>query len=121
MWLAPTNRQDAAHSDYARCQIPLTATHAIQVILMTSLDIRAALERHWAASDASDFETEHEIYCDDAILDYPQFRRTNPWQTTNPVFTGRSAEQKRFNVKRILGTDDLWITELVLTYDDQPS
>ena len=40
--------------------------------LMTSLDIRAALERHWAASDASDFETEHEIYCDDAILDYPQ-------------------------------------------------
>jgi ketosteroid isomerase-like protein len=35
---------------------------------MTSLDIRAALERHWAASDASDFETEHEIYCDDAIL-----------------------------------------------------
>ena len=72
MWLAPTNRQDAAHSDYARCQIPLTATHAIQVILMTSLDIRAALERHWAASDASDFETEHEIYCDDAILDYPQ-------------------------------------------------
>ena len=39
---------------------------------MTNLDIRAALERHWAASDASDFETEHEIYCDDAILDYPQ-------------------------------------------------
>jgi hypothetical protein len=39
---------------------------------MTSLDIRAALERHWAASDASDFETEHEIYCDDATLDYPQ-------------------------------------------------
>src|SRR6516164_5059145 len=29
--------------------------------------------------------------------------------------------KKRFNVKRILGTDDLWITELVLTYDDQPS
>jgi ketosteroid isomerase-like protein len=39
---------------------------------MTSLDIRAALERHWAASDVNDFETEHEIYCDDAILDYPQ-------------------------------------------------
>ena len=29
--------------------------------------------------------------------------------------------KKRFNVKRILGTDDLWITEFVLTYDGQPS
>ena len=32
-----------------------------------------------------------------------------------------SRTQKRFNVKRILGTDDLWITEFVLTYDGQPS
>ena len=34
--------------------------------------IRAALDRHWAASDANDFETEHEIYHDDAVLEYPQ-------------------------------------------------
>ena len=35
-------------------------------------DIRTALERHWAASEASDFETEHDIYHEDAVLDYPQ-------------------------------------------------
>jgi len=35
-------------------------------------NIRAALDRHWAASDANDFETEHEIYHDDAVLEYPQ-------------------------------------------------
>jgi hypothetical protein len=29
-------------------------------------EIRAALDRHWAASDADDFETEHEIYREDA-------------------------------------------------------
>ena len=34
--------------------------------------IRAALDRHWAASDADDFETEHEIYREDAVLEYPQ-------------------------------------------------
>ena len=34
--------------------------------------IRAALDRHWAASDASDFETEHLIYREDAVLEYPQ-------------------------------------------------
>ena len=35
-------------------------------------DIRAALDRHWAASDANDFEAEHQIYRDDAVLEYPQ-------------------------------------------------
>ena len=34
--------------------------------------IRTALDRHWAASDANDFEAEHEIYRDDAVLEYPQ-------------------------------------------------
>ena len=31
-----------------------------------------ALQRHWDASDAGDFEVEHEIYREDAVLDYPQ-------------------------------------------------
>jgi hypothetical protein len=34
--------------------------------------IRAALDQHWAASDADDFETEHRIYHEDAVLEYPQ-------------------------------------------------
>ena len=88
---------------------------------MTDPDIRAALERHWAASDVNDFKTEHEIYRDDAILDYPQSgerirgrRGIQQSQTAQP-------NKKRFAVKRILGKDDLWITELVLTYDGEPS
>ena len=36
--------------------------------------IRETLNRHWAASDANDFETEHQIYREDAVLDYPQSR-----------------------------------------------
>ena len=39
---------------------------------MDDRTVRAALERHWAASDASDFKVEHEIYREDAVLDYPQ-------------------------------------------------
>ena len=34
--------------------------------------VRAALQRHWEASDASDSNVEHEIYREDAVLDYPQ-------------------------------------------------
>ena len=88
---------------------------------MTSPDIRAALERHWAASDASDFETEHEIYRDDAILDYPQsgerIRGRRHIQLSRTV----QPNKKRFDIKRILGTGELWIREYVLTYDGQPS
>ena len=39
---------------------------------MDDRTVRAALQRHWEASDASDFEVEHEIYREDAVLDYPQ-------------------------------------------------
>jgi hypothetical protein len=41
-------------------------------IEMEDHDIRAALDRHWAASDANDFEAEHQIYREDAVLEYPQ-------------------------------------------------
>jgi ketosteroid isomerase-like protein len=39
---------------------------------MDDKTVRAALARHWEASDASDFEAEHDIYHRDAVLDYPQ-------------------------------------------------
>jgi ketosteroid isomerase-like protein len=39
---------------------------------MEDATLRAALKRHWDASDASDFDAEHEIYREDAVLDYPQ-------------------------------------------------
>ena len=39
---------------------------------MEDREIRADLDRHWAASDANDFETEHQIYREDAVLEYPQ-------------------------------------------------
>jgi hypothetical protein len=50
-------------------------------------EIRAALDRHWAASDANDFETEHRIYHEDAVLEYPQSgeRTQRPAQHTEPT------------------------------------
>ena len=39
--------------------------------------IRTVLDRHWLAADANDFSTEHEIYHEDAVLEYPQSARAN--------------------------------------------
>jgi hypothetical protein len=85
------------------------------------LDIRAALDRHWAASDANDFETEHEIYDDDAVLEYPQSGERIRGRRNIQASRAAQPNQKRFTVRRVLGAGDLWVTEFVLIYDGVPS
>ena len=84
-------------------------------------DVRAALERHWAASDANDFAAEHQIYEDHAVLEYPQSRERIRGRRGIQASRMAQPSRKRFTVRRILGGGDLWITELVLTYDGEPS
>jgi ketosteroid isomerase-like protein len=83
-------------------------------------DVRHALQRHWAASDANDFETEHDIYRDDAVLDYPQSGERIRGRRNIQASRAAQPSDKRFTVRRMLGGGDLWISELVLTYDGQP-
>jgi hypothetical protein len=87
---------------------------------MSDDDVRAALRRHWAASDANDFVAEHAIYADDAVLEYPQSgeRIRGPGN----IQASRMAQpsHKRFTVRRVLGAGRLWVSELVLTYDERP-
>jgi len=83
--------------------------------------IRAALDRHWAASDANDFEEEHKIYREDAVLEYPQSGERI--RGRQHIQSSRTAQpnQKRFTLRRIIGAGDLWVTEYIITYDGQPS
>lgn len=83
-------------------------------------DVRIALERHWAASDANDFATEHEIYRQDAILEYPQSGERIRGRHNIQASRTAQPNSKRFTVRRIQGGGGLWISELILTYDAQP-
>ena len=55
------------------------------------------------------------------MLEYPQSgerirgRRNIQNQRTN------QPNKKRFTVRRIIGSGDLWVTEFILTYDGKPS
>src|ERR1700689_433813 len=84
-------------------------------------EIRAALDQHWAASDANDFETEHRIYHEDAVLEYPQSGERTRGRSNIQNQRASQPSNKRFTVRRIIGSGDLWVTELILTYDDKPS
>ena len=84
-------------------------------------EIRAALDRHWAASDANDFETEHCIYHEDAVLEYPQSGERTRGRSNIQGQRAGQPNKKRFTVRRITGDGDLWVTELIVTYDGKPS
>jgi hypothetical protein len=92
-----------------------------QGVDMEDRQIRAALDRHWAASDANDFDAEHDIYREDAVLEYPQSGERI--RGRHEIQSSRAAQpnRKRFAVRRIIGAGDLWVTEYVLTYDGRPS
>ena len=83
--------------------------------------IRAALDQHWAASDANDFETEHRIYLDDAVLEYPQSGERTRGRSNIQNQRANQPSNKRFSIRRIVGSGELWVTEFILTYDAKPS
>jgi len=83
--------------------------------------IRAALDQHWTASDANDFETEHRIYLDDAVLEYPQSGELTRGRANIQGQRASQPNKKRFSIRRIVGSGELWVTEFILTYDAKPS
>jgi hypothetical protein len=87
---------------------------------MDDNDVRDALQSHWAFSDANEFDAEHRIYRADAILEYPQSGERIRGRDNIKASRVAQPNAKRFTVRRILGGGDLWISELVLTYDGQP-
>jgi hypothetical protein len=83
--------------------------------------IRANLDRHWLAADANDFSIEHEIYHEDAVLEYPQSRERICGRQRIQASREAQPNSKRFAIRRILGHGDIWISEFILTYDGRPS
>jgi hypothetical protein len=88
---------------------------------MEDRKIRKALDSHWAASDASDFEGEHQIYLEDAVLEYPQSGERIHGRRNIQSSRAAQPDRKRFTVRRTIGAGDLWVTEYVLSYDGRPS
>jgi len=83
--------------------------------------IRQELNRHWAASDANDFDTEHDIYREDALLEYPQSGERIRGRHDIQASRAAQPNSKRFKVRRIVGSANLWVTEFILFYDGRPS
>ena len=82
---------------------------------------RARLEQHWTASEDGDIDTEHAIYAADAILDYPQSGERFRGRSQIRAQRGGHPAERHFTVQRIRGGGDLWVSEVVITYDSVPT
>jgi hypothetical protein len=85
------------------------------------MDPRTAIEEHWRASEAGDIDTEHAIYAPDAVLDYPQSGERFRGRATIAAQRGGHPADRHFTVLRIAGAGDLWVSQVVITYDGAPS
>jgi SnoaL-like domain len=84
--------------------------------------IREALDAHWRASADGDVETEHDIYADDSICDYPQSgERILGRKNLQALRSHHPGKPSGFEVRRIVGRDDLWVTEYTITYQGRPA
>jgi hypothetical protein len=91
-------------------------------MIMHEERVREALDKHWQASAAGDFNAEHDIYADDSICDYPQSgERILGRKNLQALRSHHPGKPSGFTVKRILGKGDLWITEYTITYQGRPS
>ena len=87
---------------------------------MADAEIRAALDRHWAASNAGDDAGEGDIYLDDVELEYPQSGERFRGRRNVLESRGHNPAGRRFEVRRTLGSGALWVVEYVIFYDGRP-
>ena len=86
-----------------------------------AIDTKALIERHRQASEAGDLDAEHDIYAPGALLDYPQSGERFRGRDTIQAQRGGHPADRHFAVRRILGHNNLWVSECVITYDGTPT
>jgi len=83
--------------------------------------VKSLITRHWEASQNGDGDAEHGIYADSAVLDYPQSGERFRGRDTIQLQRGNHPAARQFTVRRIAGHGDLWVSEVVITYDGVPT
>lgn len=88
---------------------------------MADQDNQTALKEHWAASASGDLETEHNIYDENVLCEYPQSgERIRGRRNLQALRGHHPGKPSGFAVRRIVGSGNLWVTEYVITYGGKP-
>ena len=86
---------------------------------MDEARVMAVLRRHWDNA-AMDQEITHEIYHDDAVLEFPQSRERFVGKENFKAWRKIYPAALEFKIRRIRGRGDLWVAEISIRYDGGP-
>jgi SnoaL-like domain len=86
---------------------------------MDEATVRAALKRHWEYA-GKDEDIAHEIYHDDAVLEFPQSQERFVGKENLIGWRKQFPAVLAFKVRRIRGEGDLWVAENSISHDDGP-
>ncbi|MBA2264469.1 MAG: nuclear transport factor 2 family protein [Chloroflexi bacterium] len=81
--------------------------------------IREGLIRHWRY-EGIDYDKSHEIYDDDAVLEFPQSGERFVGKENFLTWRRKYPAKLDFRIRRISHDGDLWVTENLLSYDGGP-
>jgi hypothetical protein len=87
---------------------------------MNEAEMRAMVERHWTASDASDESGEYAIYAESVELEYPQSGERFVGLANVRASRGGHPAKRRFKLVRLVGAGPLWVSEVLISYDGDP-
>ena len=87
---------------------------------MDNQEIRAALDHYWEATVARDIDRSHKIYHDDVIVEFPQSGERISGKRNIYELRAHYPSKLSFKILRVRGEGNLWISEIVITYDGRP-
>ncbi len=78
-----------------------------------------ALRRHWEY-EGKDYDISHEIYHDDAVLEFPQSGERFEGLENFKTWRKQYPAALKFHMRRITHRDDLVVAENLISYDGKP-
>jgi hypothetical protein len=82
--------------------------------------IRDRLRDHWQF-EGVDYDKSHEIYHDDAVLEFPQSGERFVGKQNFLTWRRKYPAKLDFKIRRISHDGDLWVAENLISYDGSPS
>jgi SnoaL-like domain len=83
---------------------------------MDETTLLAALRRYWEYV-ATNQDSRHELYHDDAVLEFPQSKERFEGKANFMAWRNIYPATLEFNIRRIRGSGDFWVVENSIRYD----
>ena len=87
---------------------------------MNNQELRLIMDQYWEATLAHDLVKVHEFYHDDVMVEFPQSGELIRGKHNIYQLRVHYPAKVTFEIMRVRGEGNLWITELIITYDGRP-